>query len=874
MDLSCEPNLMTEHSSSIRNPEETIQLLKRKMKNQLQKMKKQLQKMKKKINKTHCCHHTATNCNNVAATSATTNVVTSLNSDLLANICKSAIELVLDNRKEVFPKKGDHKSGRSTKPKKTRKYNTKKVKLKRLNNLKGEFSWKVEHLHKTVSLQDIQDTTDIQDVVPTNCENISPVINQLSITETTTNQSDLSDKIFSVHSTEVEPVADVESVAKVKPVTEIESVAEVQSVVDNPTILHTSTNETDMSVSPNADNVESVDTSYTATEMTLSPSYSESSINRPNDDIVNIITTKNRSQNKKKSVNPLMKNLRNLKRKMNSDVRSNKRLKIEICSNNSSEFQPVKKRRIAHTSKTPTSQSDCEKNSIRHRMGRIVESQVCVNPSANIQTSKDGTSVENQTDCTMSDEHVINNSVKSTSTHRFIKKPSIKNNLFFTKTEDSFDKNNISSLVNSIEQSSSVSAALGFVDSNVLIDSNTINNGTTSTEETTIRIFNNCGESEVSHNILPNTTNNEESNRYASSNVSCEDSRNYKLTEDIHENTVEATCNTLPRVTSHHLVSTLKFPTNKSYNYERDVEKDTHTEISERRVTESPTSDTQIQDHLPVNSEGNCAISKDKQSTVDHIGTQDVDRTSVMEEDLHSPLLKRRNIIKNHINDNKTRKSHDEINIETEKKETCVNNEGTEILDLEMSERIEKSIEVIYVDNNGDDDNFENDVEQVSDIRDNDTNNDIKADDIKDNDDDTNDIKNDGDMNNDIKNDVANDNNGDTNNYIRSDCDKDNDSDANDTKSDHDENKDSDANNIKNDDVKDNDNDMNSDIRNVDVKDDDDDNVNNEDKNVGKILTPKGQICKYISNNIKRGVKKLTYKTKKRARRTIEYAGK
>ncbi|XP_032670471.1 uncharacterized protein MAL13P1.304-like isoform X2 [Odontomachus brunneus] len=882
-DLSCNPNLMTKHSSSIRNLEKTIQLLKRKMKNQVQKTKKHLQKMTKRINKKHCCHRIATNCNVVAS---------QVNSDLLANICKSAIEFILDNRKEVLPKKEDHESGRSTKPKKPRKCNMKKVKLKRLNNLKSESSWKVEHLHKTISLQDVQD------VVSTNHEDTLPVINQLSIAETTTNQSDLSDKTFSVHSTE-DRFADVESIAKVKPgngvLTEMESVAKVQSVIDNSTILHISTDETHMNVSPNANNIvntiESVDTSYTATEMTLSSSYNESSINCPNDNIDDTITRRSThtqvSNNKKKSDNLLMKNLRNLKRKMNLTVRSNKQLKIETCSSNSCEFyEPVRKRRIAHTSKTPFSQSDNEKNSIHHRMGRIVESEVLVNPSLNTQTSKDCTSIKLKTDCTMSDKRITNNFVKSTSTHRlFNEKPSIKSNVFFTKTEDSFDKNNISSLVNSTAQSSSVSAA------NVLIDSNTINNGTTSTK-TTIRTFNNCNESEISRdNILPNTTNNEESNRYALPNVSCEDSENYKVTD-----TVEATCDTSPRVTSHHLVvPTLKFLTNKSYDYEKDVGKDTHTEMSKKRVTEDQTLDTQIQgDHLSVNSEENCAISKDKQNTVDYIGI-DADRRSV-KEDLHSSSLKKKNI-ENYINDDKTRKSHDKINIETEKKEICVNNKETRILHLEMSECTEKSIEITHVDNDDDDndDNLKN--ERVSDIRDNDMNIDIKNDDVKDNDSDTNnDIKNDdvkdndGDMNNDIKNNVK-DNDNDTNNDIINNDVKDNDGNMNndiknndvddgvmnnDIKSDDDRDDDIDTNNdikidIKND-VKDNNSETSSDIKNADVKDDNG-NVNNTDEDVDKILTPKDQLFKYIENNIKRGVKRFIYKKRKKARSTTECAG-
>ncbi|XP_011144477.2 uncharacterized protein LOC105186147 isoform X1 [Harpegnathos saltator] len=883
MNLSNDQDLIAKHNSSINNMEKTIRVMKRKL--------KQLQKKKKKENKQNCCHHNATSCNNVTATTASL-----LNPDLLVSVCQSMIKFCA-NKKKVRNTNEDEKNKREIKSKKY-KHKMKRMKLKRLNKMKDKSSWKVEHLHE-IFLQDTVNTDSEKDLnvdinesglSNQNFLNHSTEVKSIGETEytaemecTTEGEStemeyttetksanieciaergsaemecaaktgsakmkfaevEYTEKIESaevkytgkIDSAEVEytaemesaaitksipkikPVADVESDAKVTPVhadsdakamsvTGVESnakvmpvadmeahvkvthvahagsdakamppVADIESIVNNPMILHSDVDEIYVSNSLSTDNVESVTLNphdsnhHTVTKTMLSRSHSESSSSYSNGNVIGKITIGSNFKNKRKTVNRLLKKVKNLKRKtqMNSVILPNKHLKVEPSSNDTSEFyNSMKKRRIAHTPKASASPpGTVEKNSTDLTIGSIIEPEVFTNFSSNMQTPKDDTPIKTQK---KRGKNIKNNLVESIREHIPNKKLLTKKTLHITKTEDSsLHNDNVTLFDNNIEQLLA-SFSHHFSPDDTLVSSNTVNGIMSPSKEST------------------------------SSNALCKDSKDYELTEDLHTNTTEVTGNISPPVKLHS-TATLKSFTYKNCDYKSDMTKGTTDEASENRSTEGQSSDVEVrEDDLSVTDEENCTTSKehDEQNVVGSVEAHDTNNKSVKKKYLHSSLLKRRNIVKSSLDDN-AKESYDEINMKM--REECVNNEETRILGLDMrSEMIDKCIERIYGNNDDDetDDNDFNCKKYMEEQDDNVIDNDVK---------------------------MSYDDVGDNNN-------------------------------------KDSDNDK-----------DHEDDQDEDDQS----LTPINQLRRYVNKNLKRNVKRLTYKERKKAIKIVTIAGK
>ncbi|EFN81307.1 hypothetical protein EAI_01676 [Harpegnathos saltator] len=496
---------------------------------------------------------------------------------------------------------------------------------------------------------------------------IKPVADVESDAKVTPVHADSDAKAMSVTGVEsnakVMPVADMEAHVKVTHVAHAGSdakamppVADIESIVNNPMILHSDVDEIYVSNSLSTDNVESVTLNphdsnhHTVTKTMLSRSHSESSSSYSNGNVIGKITIGSNFKNKRKTVNRLLKKVKNLKRKtqMNSVILPNKHLKVEPSSNDTSEFyNSMKKRRIAHTPKASASPpGTVEKNSTDLTIGSIIEPEVFTNFSSNMQTPKDDTPIKTQK---KRGKNIKNNLVESIREHIPNKKLLTKKTLHITKTEDSsLHNDNVTLFDNNIEQLLA-SFSHHFSPDDTLVSSNTVNGIMSPSKEST------------------------------SSNALCKDSKDYELTEDLHTNTTEVTGNISPPVKLHS-TATLKSFTYKNCDYKSDMTKGTTDEASENRSTEGQSSDVEVrEDDLSVTDEENCTTSKehDEQNVVGSVEAHDTNNKSVKKKYLHSSLLKRRNIVKSSLDDN-AKESYDEINMKM--REECVNNEETRIL--------------------------------------------------------------------------------------------------------------------------------------------------------------------------------------------------
>ncbi|XP_011642483.1 uncharacterized protein LOC105430562 [Pogonomyrmex barbatus] len=310
----CSNNILTEHSSSIKKMERKLQSLESKIK----KLRKLKEKRSKKRNS--CCHCIG-NYNN-----------TSINSNLISIICKGIAEYY-DNKEKTCSKNQNVDLEKCD-------YSPEKLKLKQKPsnkcNVHEETLWKIDNLNDKCQQNTFSgDATTATDILQPECilsKNCS--FSNINILGTSSNDTDEFDK---------RDFVDEESTMHS---------AEMASVEDDLITSRLNTDEICVNVNCvndflSKDNVKiaSIDDQ---TDTGISLSNDENTTDHTDNKIDNVNVEKNKmkrkSQNKDKIGDRLFKKIRNLKRKTRVNLCTNKQENIESCSKNNSEYNESAKR--------------------------------------------------------------------------------------------------------------------------------------------------------------------------------------------------------------------------------------------------------------------------------------------------------------------------------------------------------------------------------------------------------------------------------------------------------------------------------------------------------------------------------------------------